>query len=84
MDTDIIFTAICAMAVLIMAVYYTSRKRRLRCILSGTLTGLVALFLINKYGVFIGADIPVNIFNLSGSIILGVPFVICLAVLEFL
>ena len=49
-----------------------------------SLTGLVALFLINKYGVFIGADIPVNIFNLSGSIILGVPFVICLAVLEFL
>ena len=46
-------------------------------------TGFIALVLVNKYGFMIGADIPLNTFNICGSAVLGVPFVVCLVIIEF-
>jgi len=63
-----------------MLFYYLRRKKRLSSFLFGSATGLAALILIEKYGMMIGSDIPLNIFNICGSIVLGVPFVVLLAV----
>lgn len=81
MTTENIFRILCGAAVFIMAVYYIKREHKLRSLIFGGLTGFAALVIINKYGGMIGADIPLNIFNIVGSSILGVPFVICLVIL---
>jgi len=74
----------CSGVILIMTVYYFSRKKRLPVILFGTLTGFLALVLFNKYGSFIGAELPLNAFNTVGSVVLGVPFVVCMVILKFI
>lgn len=84
MRTDLIFTLICTGVVLIMLVYYMRRERKILSFAFGAFTGAAALFILNKYGGFIGADIPLNLFNVSGSAILGVPFVIGLVLLKYL
>ncbi|MDE6664879.1 MAG: pro-sigmaK processing inhibitor BofA family protein [Ruminococcus sp.] len=84
MRTDLIFTLICTGVVLIMLVYYMKRERKILSFVFGAFTGAAALFILNKYGGFIGADIPLNIFNVSGSAILGVPFVVGLVLLKYL
>ena len=81
MTSENIFAAICILTVLIMVIYYIKRERKLLSFLFGAVTGTAALILLNKYGVFIGIDVPLNIFNVSGSAVLGVPFVICLVIL---
>ncbi len=82
MTSENIFAAICILTVLIMVIYYIKRERKLLSFLFGAVTGTAALILLNKYGVFIGIDVPLNIFNVSGSAVLGVPFVICLVILQ--
>ncbi len=82
MTSENIFAAICILTVLIMVIYYIKRERKLLSLLFGAVTGTAALILLNKYGVFIGIDVPLNIFNVSGSAVLGVPFVICLVILQ--
>ena len=82
MTSENIFAAICILTVLIMMIYYIKRERKLLSFLFGAVTGTAALILLNKYGVFIGIDVPLNIFNVSGSAVLGVPFVICLVILQ--
>ncbi|MGN0575403.1 MAG: pro-sigmaK processing inhibitor BofA family protein [Ruminococcus sp.] len=82
MTSENIFAAICILTVLIMMIYYIKRERKLLSFLFGAVTGTAALILLNKYGAFIGIDVPLNIFNVSGSAVLGVPFVICLVILQ--
>lgn len=77
-----IFRGLCAAVILIMLIYYIKREHRIRSLLFGGLTGAAALIILNKYGGFIGVDVPLNIFNFAGSTVLGVPFVICLAILK--
>ena len=77
-----IFYVFCGAAVLIMAVYYLKRKRKITSALFGAITGAAALILVNRVGGAIGTDIPLNAFNITGSCVLGVPFVICLVILE--
>lgn len=84
MDTDFIFAAVCGVVILIMAVYYLKREKRLKALLFGSLTGLAALFILNKYGGNFDTELPLNTFNLCGSAVLGVPFVICLVILKIL
>jgi hypothetical protein len=52
--------------------------------LVGAVTGGAALFIVNKYGAFIGADVPLNLFNVMGSAVLGVPFVIFIVIMNIL
>ena len=84
MDEDIVFALVCAGAAVIMAAYYLTRKRRVRTFLLGSLTGLAALFILNRYGGHFGTMLPLNWFNVSGSTILGVPFVIILVIMKML
>ncbi|MDE5583901.1 MAG: pro-sigmaK processing inhibitor BofA family protein [Ruminococcus sp.] len=84
MSANLIFWLICAVAVIVMIFYYMNRERRLLSLLFGAFTGFTALILLNKYGTAIGAEIPLNIFNISGSAVLGVPFVAGLVILKYL
>ncbi|MCM1314568.1 MAG: pro-sigmaK processing inhibitor BofA family protein [Muribaculaceae bacterium] len=80
MDSDTIFIIICCSVIMIMILYYMKRERKILSMLFGALTGMAALFILNKFN----ADIPLNIFNLSGSAILGAPFVAGLVLLKYI
>lgn len=82
MTAENIFKAVCIAAAGIMLIYYIKRERKILSFLFGALTGAAALIILNKYGSLIGAEIPLNIFNVGGSVVLGVPFVICLVILK--
>lgn len=82
MTADNIFWIVCAAAAVIMLIYYIKRERKLLSFFFGALTGAAALVILNEYGSMIGADVPLNTFNIGGSIVLGVPFVICLVILK--
>lgn len=84
MNTDILFAAVCTVAVLIMVIYYLKCKKRLRALIFGAMTGLAALFILNKFGGNFDTRLPLNAFNLAGSAVLGVPFVICMVVLRIM
>lgn len=84
MNTETIFFLTCAAVVLIMIIYYGKRQKRFSTAIFGTLTGLAALILVNKYGGIIGAELPLNVFNLCGSAVLGVPFVACLIIIKYI
>lgn len=81
---NVIFWCLCAAAVLAMAIYYLTRYKRLKTAVFGTFTGILALLILNCFGEKWGADLPLNIFNLCGSAVLGVPFVICIVIINFL
>lgn len=84
MKTEMIFRLICGAVGLIMFVYYLRRERKIASLMYGAVTGLAALFLLNKYGCYIGAELPLDLFDLCGSAVLGVPFVVCLVILKFI
>lgn len=84
MSTDMIFRSLCGAVSVIMMIYYFRREKKLLSFLVGAVTGGAALFLVNKYGTIVGIDIPLNLFNTAGSLILGVPFVVFLVIMNFL
>lgn len=84
MDTEMIFRLGCAAVVLVVAIYYFRREKKILSLFIGAVTGCAALFVVNKYGCFLGVDIHLNLFNTLGSIVLGVPFVVFLVIMNFL
>lgn len=84
MDTEMIFRLLCGGAAAIMFIYYLRREKKLLSMLIGAVTGGAALFIVNKYGTAFGVDIPLNVFNVAGSTVLGVPFVVFLVIMNFL
>ena len=84
MDTDLIFKTVCGVVIAIMIIYYFRREKKLMSLIAGVLTGEAALFILDKYGEIIGIDVPLNIFNVLGSAVLGVPFVVFIAVVNVL
>ncbi len=84
MNTETIFLIACAVVVLIMITYYSKRQKRFSTAIFGMLTGLTALILVNRYGGIINADLPLNVFNICGSAVLGVPFVACLVIIKYI
>ena len=84
MTTGNIFILICASVVFIMLIYYIKRERKLRSVLFGGITGIAALVILNKYGTLIDVSVPMNLFNVAGSGVLGVPFVVCLVIVSHL
>ena len=84
METETIFKLLCGAVVTIMLIYYLRREKKLMSVLTGVVTGGAALFIVNKYGAFIGADVPLNLFNVLGSAVLGVPFVIFIVIMNIL
>lgn len=81
MDSEKIFYIICAIAVLLMLIVYITRKRRVLSFIFGSVSGMTALFLLCRCGAEIGVDVPFNVFNLCGSGVLGIPFVVFLAII---
>lgn len=84
MTVEMIFGVACAFVVLTMLIYYMKRKKRIISILTGAITGFAALVIINKYGGLAGINISLNVFNIAGSSVLGVPFVIGLVLINSL
>ncbi|MBR5682623.1 MAG: pro-sigmaK processing inhibitor BofA family protein [Ruminococcus sp.] len=84
MDSGYIFKIICGIVTVIMIIYYCRRDKKLFSFFVGAFTGSAALFIVNKYGSIIGMNIPLNLFNISGSVILGAPFVLFLVIMNFL
>jgi len=82
MNIDMIFWGLCGLIAVIMLVYYSKRKNSIRSVLLGSLSGFLILNLVNKYGNLIDINIQLNTFNIIGSSILGIPFVIFLIVLK--
>lgn len=79
-----IFVSLCAIAALTMSIYYLTRFKRLKTVFFGTFTGITALLLLNSFGGGFGAALPLNLFNVCGSAVLGVPFLICAVVFKFI
>lgn len=84
MNSGNIFKIICGIIAVIMTIYYYRREKKLFSFFVGAFTGSAALFIVNKYGSLIGMTIPLNLFNISGSVILGAPFVLFLVIMNFL
>lgn len=83
MTAENIFKAVCCITAAVMLIYYLRREKKIFSVLFGALTGIVALTIVNKYGNMIDVIIPLNAFNVGGSVILGVPFVVCLVILAY-
>ncbi|WP_366509017.1 pro-sigmaK processing inhibitor BofA family protein [Ruminococcus sp.] len=84
MNSGYILIIICTIIAVIMGIYYYRREKKVFLFLIGAITGSAALFIINKYGSIIGLTIPLNYFNIFGSVVLGAPFVIFLVIMNFL
>ena len=80
MNPDIIFIIICSLSVITMFIYYNKRENKILSVIFGAVTGMIALFILNKFN----TDIPLNIFNISGSAVLGVPFVAGIVLLKYI
>lgn len=84
MSAETIFYLVCGVSAAIMLVYYLKRKRKVTSLLFGSVSGLTALLLTNYFGASAGADIPLNLFNVCGSAVLGVPFVAGMIVVKYI
>lgn len=84
MDSQMIFKALCTIVIIILIIYHFRRQKKFLSVLIGAITGGVALFIVNKYGTLFSVDTPLSLFNISGSCILGVPFVLFIVIMNFL
>ncbi|MDE5765119.1 MAG: pro-sigmaK processing inhibitor BofA family protein [Ruminococcus sp.] len=84
MRTETLFYIICGTAFIAMLLYYIKRRHKVISFIFGSLSGLVTLFLFNKFGYVAGLEIPLNIFNICGSAVLGIPFVAVIIIINFL
>ncbi len=71
-------------AILVMLIYYIRRRRKFLSAFFGVFSGLAALVLLNKFGGGLGIDLPLNLFNICGSAVLGIPFVALLIIVNIL
>lgn len=84
MTAEQLFYVVCAVTAVIMFIYYIRRKRRLLSAFFGVFSGLAALLLVNRFGVYIDAELPLNLFNICGSMVLGIPFVALMIIVNIL
>lgn len=84
MNTELIFSAVCAVIIIIMAVYYSKRPNRCISVIFGVFTGVASMMALCSFGSIIGVKAVLNIFNLVGSAVLGMPYVACVIIMNFL
>lgn len=84
MTTDSILYIMYGLTVLVMLIYYIKRRRKFLSAFFGVFSGLAALVLLNKFGGGLGIELPLNIFNICGSAVLGIPFVALLIIVNIL
>ena len=83
MNGEMLFYIICAAVVIAVLVYYAGRRRRLLSVFFGAFSGLAALMLLNMFGEKIGVQLSLNLFNVCGSAVLGVPFVAAAVIINY-
>jgi ABC-type methionine transport system permease subunit len=76
---NVVIAVICLVS-LIVLIYYIKCKHKISSFFFGSVIGLIALTLINKYGSFLENVPDLNMFNTIGSAVLGVPFVILIVI----
>lgn len=84
MTAEQLFYVVCAVTAVIMFIYYIRRKKRIISAFFGVFSGFAALLLVNRFGGCIGAELPLNLFNLCGSMVLGIPFVAFMIIVNIL
>lgn len=84
MRTETLFYIVCGAAAAAMLLYYIKRRHKVLSFIFGSVSGLLTLFLFNKFGYVAGLEIPLNLFNICGSAVLGIPFVAALIIINFL
>ncbi len=84
LETNTIFIVGCTAAAAAMGIYYLRNRRNIASFIAGTVSGIVSLFLLEKVSDLFSLNIPLNLFNIAGSLILGVPYVVILAIMNFL
>ncbi len=84
MNTQQLFYITCGVTAVIMLIYYIRRKRRLLSAFFGIFSGFAALLAVNCFGGLIGVELPLNVFNVCGSVILGIPFVALMIIVNIL
>lgn len=84
MTVEQLFYVVCAVMAVIMFIYYIRRKKRIISAFFGVFSGFAALLLVNRFGGCIGAELPLNLFNLCGSMVLGIPFVAFMIIVNIL
>ena len=82
--TDSIFWGAVVVAAVIMIIYYWKSKKPIKNAFLGIFSGAAGLLLVHFLGNYIGISLPLSIFNISVSLILGVPGVITLIILHFI
>lgn len=70
---EIIFNVLWTACGLAMLIYYAKRKHTLASAFFGMSSGGASLLLLHYFGGYIGYAPPVNLFNTSVSLILGIP-----------
>lgn len=75
-STDVIFAVMCVLCALTVAVYIFTREKRFKAMILSVMTGLFALFILNYFGDKLKVNVPLNTFDVCGSMVLGVPFLI--------
>ena len=84
MTANSLFVLMCCTAAAVMLFYYHSRKRKVRSVLFGSVTGFAGLLLLEHFGGVFGGEVPLNCFNVCRSLLLGVPFDLCIVLLRIL
>ena len=79
----ILYTAFGAAAV-IMAVYHLRSRRKLISVLTGGVSGIAVLFLLEKLSDCLCINVELNAFNTANSFIFGVPYVVIITIMNFL
>ena len=84
MEKEMIFKITCGIAVLIMLIYYIKRKNKLGSFMFGAFFGLSALFLLERFSDIFNISVTLNMFNICGSALLGIPFTALIFLLKYL
>ncbi len=84
MNTDLIFYIACGVSAAVMVIYYLKRKHKITSAIFGTVSGITALLITNRFGGAVGADLPLNTFNFLGSAVLGAPFVAGMVIIKYI
>ncbi len=84
MTAEQLFYVVCAVTAVIMFIYYIRRKKRIISAFFGVFSGFAALLLVNYFGFYIDTELPLNLFNVCGSMILGIPFVALIIIVNIL
>lgn len=84
MNNEVLFYIICGVSAAVMLIYYLKRKHKVTSAVFGSMSGIAALLIANRFGGAVGAELPLNTFNVCGSAVLGAPFVAGMVIIKYI